>query len=138
MTEHMNIPRPARIALVGDSADGYPGLRFRPPSSAYPGDAARALAFLQGAVPTQMTSEPFNHSDVVLNGGWLYNNNTSHRGLDYSRSNVPAGADPTFAVRAMADGVVRKVIPLNPNSPRGGNVVIIEHTVPGKPTVAKP
>lgn len=86
------------------------------------------------AKPVQMTSEPFTHTDVVLNGGWLYNSGSSHRGLDYSRSNVPAGADPTFAVRAMADGIVRKVIPLNPNSPRGGNVVIIEHTVPGKPS----
>lgn len=127
------------LELVGTedlnyTTNGYPGVRFRPPSTAYASDAAAALSFLTNAKPVQMTSEPFTHPDVVLNGGWLYNSGSSHRGLEYSRSSVPAGADPTFAVRAMADGIVRKVIPLNPNSPRGGNVVIIEHTVPSKPS----
>ena len=113
------------------SYGGLPEYRFRAPMSAFGDDALQAATFLLGLKPTIHLQPPFgNEHSVRLSQGWHYNSGTSHRAIDYSRDDVLSGADPTFAARAMADGVVRFVHPMEVGSSGGGNTVIVEHTAP--------
>ena len=114
----------------------WPGSpHFRAPNNAFdadkdqqieqdPAELEAARAFLAGQRAHMPFTLAFRHPDVVLGQGWFYDSGKSHRGLDYSRTNVPAGDDPTFQVLAMGDGVVRKVLLMGSG---GGNAVVIEH-----------
>ncbi len=114
----------------------WPGSpHFRAPSDAFdadgdeqietdPAELEAARAFLAGQRAHMPFTLAFRHPDVVLGSGWFYDSGKSHRGLDYSRTGVPAGADPTFEVVAMGDGIVRKVMLMGAG---GGNIVVIEH-----------
>lgn len=108
---------------------------FRAPNNAFDADGDKqietdpaefeaARAFLAGQRAHMPFTLAFRHPDVVLGSGWFYDSGKSHRGLDYSRTGVPAGTDPTFEVVAMGDGIVRKVLLMGAG---GGNVVVIEH-----------
>jgi len=70
---------------------------------------------------------PYRHGDVTLWQGFYYNSGKRHGAIDYGRSSVGSGQDPTFGVYAAASG---KVIDVG-YSNGGGNFVKIEHTAPG-------
>lgn len=85
-----------------------------------------AVAFLKGVKAKMPFYLPYRHPQARLTSGWLYGSGSSHRGQDYSRSDIPDGTDPTFAVYASAAGLVTDVF----WSDLSGNIVVIEHTAP--------
>jgi murein DD-endopeptidase MepM/ murein hydrolase activator NlpD len=106
-----------------------PGHHFQAPKTAFNGDLNAAMTFLLGVRARIQTALPFGSDHpYVVRAGWHYDTGKSHRGIDWSRDDTESGKDPTFAVRAMADGVVKAVIPFGVDSPNGGNTVILEHT----------
>lgn len=71
---------------------------------------------------------PFTSKDAKLAHGWMYNGDEqkAHGSIDYVPANHPFGADPSFKVRASADGVVvAKYWDV-----WHGNVLILEHAGP--------
>lgn len=100
------------------------------PSTAYPLAADRTvfLRALRAPLPMSLpfaTSMPGN--EPGLGQGWMYNSGGSHRGLDFSRSSSAGFPDPSFEVRAVADGKVIGVYFDGPGG-GGGNTVVVEHT----------
>lgn len=69
---------------------------------------------------------PYRHSKVTVWQGFYYNWDSKHGAIDYGKSGVSNGEDPTFGVYAIAGG---KVIDVKWSN-GGGNVVTIEHTAP--------
>ncbi|PHN05794.1 M23 family metallopeptidase [Flavilitoribacter nigricans] len=69
---------------------------------------------------------PYRHSKVTVWQGFYYNWDKKHGAIDYGKSSVANGEDPTFGVYSIADG---KVIDVKWSN-GGGNVVTIEHTAP--------
>jgi murein DD-endopeptidase MepM/ murein hydrolase activator NlpD len=76
---------------------------------------------------------PYKHGSVGIWQGFYYswdNNddgaNDAHRAIDYGKSSVASGEDPTFGVYAIAPG---KVIDVKWSN-GGGNIVTVEHTAP--------
>ena len=100
------------------------GTRLQAPATVFASatDARSYLATVRAHMPMIL---PDGHPGVRLGHGWMYNGGGSHRGQDYSRSDVESGDDPTFAVRAVADGRVLVVY-----WGGAGNGVAIEHTAP--------
>jgi murein DD-endopeptidase MepM/ murein hydrolase activator NlpD len=100
------------------------GTRLKAPATVFATatDARNYLRTVRAHMPMYL---PYSHSDVRLGHGWIYNHGGSHRGQDYSRKDVPSGADPTFAIRAVAPGRV-----LTTYWGNAGNGVAIEHTAP--------
>jgi murein DD-endopeptidase MepM/ murein hydrolase activator NlpD len=105
---------------------GWSGIKFQSPANAFDTEG-QARNFLLKVHAEQPFFLPFSHPDVRLRHGWYYNDGDLHRACDYSRSNVPQGADPTFEVRSAGDGEVVAVT----WDGNGGNVVGVEHTAPG-------
>ena len=69
---------------------------------------------------------PYRHDDVTLWQGFYYNSGKHHGSIDYGRSQVNTGSDPTFGIYSIADG---KVVDVG-YTHGGGNYVTIEHTSP--------
>lgn len=69
---------------------------------------------------------PYRHNKVTLWQGFYYNWDKRHGAIDYGKSGVKKGEDPTFGIYAIAAG---KVIDLKWSN-GGGNYVTIEHTAP--------
>lgn len=69
---------------------------------------------------------PYRHSKVTVWQGFYYNWDDKHGAIDYGKSSVASGEDPTFGVYSIADG---KVIDVK-WSDGGGNIITIEHTAP--------
>lgn len=69
---------------------------------------------------------PYRHSKVGIWQGFYYNNGNRHGSIDYGKTNISNGEDPTFGVYAIAAG---KVIDVKWSN-GGGNTVTIEHTAP--------
>lgn len=69
---------------------------------------------------------PYRHSKVTVWQGFYYNWDDKHGAIDYGKSGVASGEDPTFGVYSIADG---KVIDVK-WSDGGGNIITIEHTAP--------
>jgi murein DD-endopeptidase MepM/ murein hydrolase activator NlpD len=76
---------------------------------------------------------PYKNTKTGIWQGFYYNwdkdkdgNKDIHRAIDYGKTNIAVGEDPTFAVYAVADG---KVIDVKWSN-GGGNIVTVEHTAP--------
>lgn len=69
---------------------------------------------------------PYRHSKVTIWQGFYYNWQDKHGAIDYGKSSVATGEDPTFGVYAIAGG---KVIDVKWSN-GGGNYITIEHTAP--------
>lgn len=67
---------------------------------------------------------PYRRSDIALWQGFYYSWGDRHGAVDYGRSSVPNGQDPSFKVYATGDGIVTDV----KWSEGGGNIVTIEHS----------
>jgi hypothetical protein len=112
--------------MTGSQTIGLPGGRkLKAPSTAF-ATAADAKAYLETVYAAMPMYKPFTRANIKLGGGWLYNNGGSHRALDYSRTDVDVGDDPTFIVRSVAPGTVIEV----GWGEGGGNRVVVEHVAP--------
>lgn len=69
---------------------------------------------------------PYRNSRVAIWQGFYYNWGSKHGAIDYGKTGIDNGEDPTFNVYAVAGGTVVDVGWSN----SGGNFVVIEHTAP--------
>ena len=111
---------------VGSMTRSFPsGRTLKSPRSTFSSESS-AVEYLKKVKAKMPFYLPYRHPKVRLSSGWLYGSGNSHRGQDYSRSDVPDGEDSTFAVRASAGGVVTDVFWTD----LSGNIVVVEHTAP--------
>jgi murein DD-endopeptidase MepM/ murein hydrolase activator NlpD len=98
---------------------------YRRPKHAF-ADEASAIELAKSVRASMPMYLPYKDSAVKLGQGWLYEGGNFHGALDYSRSSVSAGQDPSFKVYSVADGKVLAVY----WDDLMGNAVIIEHKAP--------
>ena len=98
--------------------------RYRQPGHVF-NNSTEAHNFYKNLRPRMPFRLPHG-SGVKLNGAWQYNGGGYHAALDYSKTTVANGADPTFPVVAVAPG---RVIAAYWDD-WFGNTVILEHRAP--------
>jgi hypothetical protein len=69
---------------------------------------------------------PYRSKHVRAGQGWFYNSGDFHGAVDFSKDDYPEGADPSFKIYSIGEGIVRSVVWDN----WSGNIVVVEHVAP--------